>query len=82
LNVNNAIQTARTITFLIQKNKATINDFDRWYAKNVLDRFGGDSIMNWLKESRNYIEKEGDLDVALHVKSDKMPELRKETFTA
>lgn len=63
LNVNNAIQTARTVTFLIQKNKGSVKDFDSWYKDNVLDRLRGDRIMEWLKESRNHIEKEGDLDV-------------------
>jgi len=63
LNVNNAIQTARTVTFLIQKNKGSVKDFDGWYKNNVLDRLKGDRVMEWLKESRNHIEKEGDLDV-------------------
>lgn len=63
LNVNNAIQTSRTVTFLIQKNKADIRDFDRWYGANVLEPFHGDKIMEWLKEARNHIEKEGDLEV-------------------
>lgn len=63
LNVNNAIQTSRTVTFLIQKNKRDIRDFDHWYAANVLEPFSADGIMNWLKEARNHIEKEGDLEV-------------------
>ena len=63
LNVNNAIQTARTVTFLIQKNKSSIPEFDLWYKENLLDRIKGDRVMEWLKESRNHIEKEGDLDV-------------------
>src|SRR5882762_8060466 len=63
LNVNNAIQTARTVTFMIQKNKETIKDFDAWYGRNVLEPFSQDRIMKWLKESRNHIEKEGDLDI-------------------
>ncbi len=63
INVNNAIQTARTVTFLIQKHKASIKDFDEWYLTNVLEPFKNDRIMNWLKESRNRIEKEDDLEV-------------------
>jgi hypothetical protein len=63
INVNNAIQTARTVTFLIQKHKASIKDFDEWYLAHVLEPFKNDRIMNWLKESRNRIEKEGDLEV-------------------
>jgi hypothetical protein len=63
INVNNAIQTARTVTFLIQKHKASIKDFDEWYLTHVLKPFKNDRIMNWLKEARNRIEKEGDLEV-------------------
>lgn len=63
LNVNGAIQTARTVTFLIQKNKGSVQDFDGWYKTNVLSRLRGDRIMEWLKESRNRIEKEGDLEL-------------------
>jgi hypothetical protein len=63
VNVNNAIQTARTVTFLIQKHKDTIPDFENWYRLNVLDRIANDAVMTWLKEARNFIEKEGDLEV-------------------
>lgn len=63
LNINNAIQTSRTVTFLIQKEKQSIPDFDAWYKKHVLDASAGDKIMSWLKDARNTIEKEGDLDV-------------------
>lgn len=63
LNTQNAIQTARTVTFLMQKNKSKIHNFEVWYKENVLDVFAADPVMNWLKESRNFIEKEGDLSV-------------------
>lgn len=42
LNAQNAIQTARTVTFLIKKNKSTIPDFEAWYQENVLDVFAAD----------------------------------------
>lgn len=57
------MQTARTITFIIQKHKADIPDFDRWYGKHVLEPWRADEIMVWAKESRNVIEKEGDLEL-------------------
>ncbi|WP_434654019.1 hypothetical protein [Chromobacterium violaceum] len=63
LNINNAIQTARTVTFLIQKDKDSIPSFDIWYEQNVLKDIQDDRIMTWLKDARNSIEKEGDLDV-------------------
>ena len=61
LNINNAIQTSRTITFLIQKEKQDIPDYESWYQKNVLEPFAQSKIMTWLKDARNTIEKEGDL---------------------
>jgi hypothetical protein len=30
--IQSAIQTMRSVTFILQKNKAIIPDFDRWYA--------------------------------------------------
>lgn len=63
LNTNQFLTTARTVTFLIQKDKATIPEFDAWYRKNVLEPWSSDPVMNWAKDSRNHIEKEGDLDV-------------------
>lgn len=63
LNVNNAIQTARTVTFIIQKHKSSIPDFDSWYVANVIDVFKQDPVMEWLKDSRNFIEKQGDLEI-------------------
>lgn len=61
LNLNQAIQTARTVTFLIQKNKARIPDFERLHKEYIADAMGNDTIMKWLVQSRNTIEKEGDL---------------------
>lgn len=63
MNTNQFLQTARTITFIIQKNKATIPDYDRWYAEAVVNGWRGDLVMQWAKEARNSIEKEGDLEL-------------------
>jgi hypothetical protein len=60
LNLNNAIQTSRTVTFVLQKNKAKIPDYQHVYVDAVA-AFGGDPIMKWLVDARNTIEKEGDL---------------------
>ena len=62
-NTNNFLQTARTVTFIIQKHKADIPDFDSWYQANVLDAWKNDELMQWAKEARNTIEKEGDLEL-------------------
>ena len=63
LNTNQFLTTARTVTFLIQKDKAEIPFFEKWYSAHVLEQWVNDPLMTWAKDSRNHIEKEGDLDV-------------------
>jgi hypothetical protein len=62
LNCNNAISTLRTVTFVMQKNKDKIPDFDKIYKSHVLSS-KDNKIMEWLKDARNSIEKEGDLEL-------------------
>jgi hypothetical protein len=62
-NTNQFLQTSRTVTFIIQKNKAEIPAFDNWYRAQVLTGWAGDSVMTWAKDARNVIEKEGDLEM-------------------
>lgn len=62
-NTNQFLQTSRTVTFIIQKNKSEIPEFDDWYKNNVLSPWSDDPIMTWAKNARNVIEKEGDLDM-------------------
>jgi hypothetical protein len=63
MNTNQFLQTARTVTFLIQKNKASIPNYDSWYDENVIKKWASDEVMKWAKDSRNKIEKEGDLEL-------------------
>ena len=63
MNTNQFLQTARTVTFIIQKNKDTIPGYDQWYSAAVLKPWGQDKVMQWAKEARNSIEKEGDLEL-------------------
>ena len=63
MNTNQFLQTSRTVTFLIQKTKSEIPDYDNWYKKNIIDAWSGDTLMTWAKDSRNTIEKERDLDM-------------------
>lgn len=63
MNVNHFLQTSRTVTFIIQKDKAKIPNFIAWYDANVLKKWRGDVVMDWARDSRNIIEKEGDLDL-------------------
>lgn len=69
LNVNQFLQTARTVTFIIQKNKAEIPDFENWYNENVLASWKQDELMKWAKDSRNKIEKQGDLEMYSSLKT-------------
>lgn len=62
LNTNQFLQTSRTVTFIIQKNKDSIPEFDAWYQP-IVASWGSDKVMDWAKDSRNKIEKEGDLDL-------------------
>lgn len=63
LNLNQFLQTSRTVTFIIQKNKSEIEGYDIWYPKNIVEKWGNDPLMTWAKNSRNAIEKQGDLDM-------------------
>jgi hypothetical protein len=62
-NANHFLTTARTVSFLFQKDKALIEDFDAWHLNNVYNPWHLDVIMKWSIASRNTIEKEGDLDL-------------------
>ncbi len=68
-NTNQFLQTARTVTFILQKNKANIPEFDEWYQRNVIDAWEKDGLMQWAKDARNTVEKEGDLELnsELHI---------------
>jgi hypothetical protein len=62
-NINQFLQTSRTVTFIVQKNKSDIPEFVTWYKEHVLDPWGTDGIMTWARDSRNVVEKEGDLEM-------------------
>lgn len=61
INLNSTIQELRNITFILQKNKGFIKNFDDWYS-NWQSKMRMDKILKWLVESRNKIVKEGDLE--------------------
>jgi hypothetical protein len=72
LAVGNAIQTLRSVTFVLQNHKAIIPNFDEWYGDYVDEKHGkrgkwqarlhDDPLMRWMVEARNKIEKRGDLE--------------------
>jgi hypothetical protein len=59
--LNSAIQALRSVTWILQKYKRAIPDFDKWYAP-WQERMRADAIMSWPVQARNRIEKKGDLD--------------------
>jgi hypothetical protein len=63
MNTNQFLQTARTVTFIIQKNKGAIPDYANWYSSKVTEPWGKSDVMRWAKDARNTIEKEGDLEL-------------------
>ena len=65
INFNNFMQTARTVTFLIQKEKNELQnrfDFETWY-KSYQDQWRSDTIMRWSVDTRNIIEKQADIPI-------------------
>jgi hypothetical protein len=61
VNLNSFIQEARNVTFILQKNKDNVPEFDAFYSPWQA-RLRDDPIMRWVVESRNRITKEGDLE--------------------
>lgn len=64
-----AIQTARTVTLVLQKNRRLIPDFDKWY-EHWRQKLASDALMAWMVDARNKIEKEGDLEAHSFVSSE------------
>jgi len=59
--IQTAIQTLRTVTFIVQSNKRLFSNFDSWY-ESWQDKLRADALMRWMVDARNKIEKQGDLD--------------------
>ena len=58
--LNASIQALRSVTWVLQKQKQKIPEFDDWYGA-WRERLARDPIMTWLVDARNQIVKEGDL---------------------
>ena len=67
LNLQNCIMVSRTVTFIMQSNKSSINNFDYWY-QGYIKKWQSDSFMIWARDSRNVIEKQGDLSLYSEVR--------------
>lgn len=69
LAIQSAIQTLRTVSFLIQSHKSLIPEFQPWYQE-WQDRLRSDPLMRWMVDARNKIEKRGDLEMFSFVRAE------------
>jgi hypothetical protein len=69
LAAQSAIQTLRSVTFILQKNKRAIAGFEQWYG-GWQKRLATDELMRWIVDARNRIEKEGDLETHSYVRAE------------
>jgi hypothetical protein len=69
LSLQNCITTSRTVTFILQSNKAAFDNFDAWY-ETWRNRWNADPIMRWARDARNSIEKVGDLKTHSQVRAE------------
>jgi hypothetical protein len=67
--IQTAIQTLRTVTFILQSNKHLIPEFDAWYEP-WQDELKSDALMRWMVDARNKIEKQGDLEAHSFVRAE------------
>jgi hypothetical protein len=67
--IQTAIQTLRTVTFILQSNKHLIPEFDRWYEP-WQEKLKADALMRWMVDARNRIEKQGDLEAHSFVRAE------------
>lgn len=62
LALNGLIQDLRNVTWLLQKQKADLPDFDTWYPQWQAS-VKPDPVMGWVVKARNRIVKEADLEL-------------------
>jgi len=62
LEINALIQALRSVTFILQKHKDEIPQFDEWYGV-WQERMRANKQLRWLVEARNKIVKQGDLNL-------------------
>jgi hypothetical protein len=60
-HIQTAIQTLRSVTWVLQSGKEKLPGFDDWY-KAWQDKMRNDRVMRWVVDMRNKIEKVGDIE--------------------
>lgn len=81
LGLQSTIATARTVTFILQSNKAAIPGFEAWY-EGVQSKFKSDPVMRWAVNARNKIEKQGDLATLSEVRVELVASYAGHPYTA
>jgi hypothetical protein len=69
VSIQTAIQTLRTVTFIVQSNKRLFSNFDPWYESWQV-KMRADPLMRWMVDARNKIEKQGDLEAHSFVRAE------------
>jgi hypothetical protein len=67
--IQTAIQTLRTVSFILQSNKRIFSNFDPWY-ETWQSKLRADPLMRWMVDARNKIEKQGDLEAHSFVRAE------------
>lgn len=60
-NLNSTIEALRNVTFMLQKEKHAIPEFDRWYT-DWREKLKADPVMQWLCEARTIVVHNSDLE--------------------
>lgn len=60
-NLNSTIEALRNVTFMLQKEKHAIPEFDRWYTE-WREKMKADPVMQWLCEARTIVVHNSDLE--------------------
>lgn len=69
VSIQTAIQTLRTVSFILQSNKRIFTNFDPWY-ETWQSKLRADPLMRWMVDARNKIEKQGDLETHSFVRAE------------
>ncbi|MGH7959875.1 MAG: hypothetical protein ACREH8_23065 [Opitutaceae bacterium] len=67
-NAQSAIQALRSVTWILQKEKAKLSNFDTWYGARQT-AMKANPVLRWLVDARNRIEKQGDLETQSTVRT-------------
>lgn len=62
MHLGNLAQNLRNVTWLLQKQRSELPDFQSWYGE-WQQSVATDPVMKWLIKSRNRVVKESDLDL-------------------